>query len=54
MTLVMVDVLGKVVMTTALTASQQTIDISTLPQGIYFATITNKNGVSKTMKIVRK
>ncbi|MCW3085984.1 MAG: hypothetical protein JWP12_3350 [Bacteroidetes bacterium] len=50
----MVDVLGKTVLTTALISNQQTIDINALPQGIYFATITSKDGISKTMKIVRK
>ncbi|MCW3085983.1 MAG: hypothetical protein JWP12_3349 [Bacteroidetes bacterium] len=48
------DVVGKTVLKTVLNANQQTIDISSLPQGVYFATITGKEGISKTMKIVKK
>jgi hypothetical protein len=48
------DVLGKTVLAVQSTSNQQKIEMSSLPQGIYFATITSKEGVSKTMKIVRK
>lgn len=48
------DVLGKTVLATALNSNQQQLDISALPQGIYFATVTSKEGKSKTMKIVKK
>lgn len=53
-TVSIVDVVGKVVTKTNLTSATQSIDINTLPQGIYFATVSSKNGISKTMKIVRK
>jgi hypothetical protein len=48
------DVVGKSVLTAALNSNTQKIDISALPQGIYFATIISKDGKSKTMKIVKK
>jgi hypothetical protein len=48
------DVLGKTVMTRSLNSASQQIDISALPQGIYFATIISKEGKGKTMKIVKK
>lgn len=49
-----VDVLGKTVMTNSLMSGKQNLDINALPQGIYFATITSKDGVSKTTKVVKK
>jgi len=51
---IITDVLGKTVQTAALTSNTQKIDISALPQGIYFATVISKDGKSKTMKIVKK
>lgn len=50
----LVDVIGKTVLSASLTNNIQTLDINNLPQGIYFATITSKEGKSKTMKIVKK
>lgn len=48
------DVLGKTVQSAVLASGQQTIDISSLPQGIYFAAITGKEGRGKTVRIVKK
>jgi hypothetical protein len=48
------DVIGKTVLSVPCNSNQQKMDISNLPQGIYFATITSKNGKSQTMKIVKK
>jgi hypothetical protein len=48
------DVLGKTVLTNSMNSNMEQIDISSLPQGIYFATINSKEGKSKTMKIVKK
>jgi hypothetical protein len=52
--LLITDVLGKNVLSVNLDSSQQQIDISSLPQGIYFATISSKEGSGKTIKIVKK
>jgi hypothetical protein len=52
--LIIRDVLGKSVLTSSLNNNSQTVDISVLPQGIYFATINSKEGKSKTIKIVKK
>jgi len=41
-------------MTTSLNTQTQSVDISNLNRGIYFATITSKEGKSATIKIVRK
>ncbi|MEI6489213.1 MAG: nidogen-like domain-containing protein [Bacteroidota bacterium] len=48
------NVVGQMVMTSLLTSQEQTIDISKLTKGIYFATIVSKEGNSKTIKLVRK
>ncbi len=49
-----VNVMGQNVMTAQLTIQQQTIDISSLCKGIYFAVISSKEGKSSTIKIVRR
>jgi hypothetical protein len=51
---ILTDVLGKTVISNVLTSMNQTVDISRLPQGIYFATVISKEGKSKAMKIVKK
>ena len=48
------NLIGQCVITEQLTNNEQTIDISKLQNGIYFATITNKQGNSKTIKLSRK
>ena len=50
----LVNVMGEIVMNSPLNNQQQTIDISGLSKGIYFATITSKEGTSKTFKVIRK
>src|ERR1035437_8748556 len=52
--LILTDVLGNNVLKTRLNTQEQTVDISNLTKGIYFATITSSEGKSKTIKIVRK
>ena len=49
-----VNVIGQNVMTTQLNNQSQSVDITNLNKGIYFATIISKDGKSKTIKIVRK
>ena len=49
-----VNVIGQNVMSAQLNDHTQTIDITGLNKGIYFATITSKDGKSSTIKIVRK
>jgi type IX secretion system substrate protein/nidogen-like len=48
------NVIGQTVMSVKLNSQQQSVDINTLDKGVYFATITSKEGKSKTMKIVKK
>jgi hypothetical protein len=48
------DVLGKLVMSTTLSENSQTVDLSALPKGLYIATISDKEGCSKPVKIVKK
>ena len=48
------NILGQNVMNIQLNSQQQSIDITSLDKGIYFATITGKEGKSKTIKIVKK
>ncbi|MCX6295860.1 MAG: T9SS type A sorting domain-containing protein [Bacteroidetes bacterium] len=48
------NMLGQNVMTVQLTTQQQSVDISSLINGVYFATITSKEGKSKTIKIIKK
>jgi hypothetical protein len=50
----LVNVMGESVLTAPLSNQQQTVDISGLSKGIYFATVTCKEGKSKTFKLVRK
>ena len=49
-----VNVMGQNVLTTQLNNQQQTIGIASLDKGVYFATITCKEGKSRTIKIVKK
>lgn len=53
-TFALANVLGQHIMTFDLNSQQQSIDISSLEKGIYFATIASKEGKSKTIKIVKK
>ena len=53
-TLSIANVVGQNILHTQLSSQEQTIDISKLSKGIYFATIISKEGKSKTIKIVRK
>ncbi|MGZ4035398.1 MAG: nidogen-like domain-containing protein [Bacteroidia bacterium] len=48
------NVIGQNVMNSQLNNQQQSVDISGLKKGIYFATIISKEGKSATIKIVRK
>lgn len=48
------NVIGQSVINIQLTNQEQKIDISSLNKGIYFATITSKEGKSKTIKVVKK
>ena len=50
----LVNVIGETVSTIQLTNSEQGIDISDLPKGVYFATVTSKEGKSKSLKVVNK
>ena len=52
--LTITNLVGQSMMTSALTANEQSIDISRLSRGVYFATIVSKDGNSKTIKVVRK
>jgi hypothetical protein len=53
-TLTLVNVIGQTVMTSQLTANEQNIDMSSLAEGLYSATITTSDGKSKTIRIVKK
>ncbi len=48
------NVIGQSLLSTPLNSHEQTFDISMLSKGIYEATITNKKGKTKTIKIVRE
>ncbi len=48
------NILGQVVMNVQLNTQQQSIDISGLNKGIFFATISNKAGESEIIKFVKK
>ena len=52
--LTLTDILGKTVLTSTLNSSSQMIDISQVRAGVYFATVTGKDGISKKIKIVKK
>lgn len=52
--LLLTDLLGKKMISVTLNSGEQTIDISTLPTGVYFATITTLTGETKTLKLIRK
>lgn len=49
-----VDVLGKVVLKKELSARKSGIDISELPQGIYFVQVMNNQTTSHTIKLIKK
>ena len=51
--LTIVDVIGQRVKTMQLNNQEQTIDVSGFSKGVYFATITSKEGKTKTVKIIR-
>jgi len=48
------DVCGRVLMTGAVTANRQSMDISSLANGVYLLQVTNADGISKTEKIVKE
>lgn len=48
------NIVGQNVMNVLLTNEEQSIDISKLTKGVYFATIVSKEGNSKTIKVVKK
>ncbi len=50
----LVNVLGDTVAKVSLNNQEQGVDISHLPKGVYFATITSKEGTSKSFKVVHK
>jgi hypothetical protein len=50
--LTITDILGKEVMKVNLISQEQTINLSQLTNGIYFATISSTEGKSNTIKIV--
>ena len=52
--LTITNIVGQQIMTVQLNNKEQTIDISKLSPGIYFATLTNKEGQSKTIKVVKE
>jgi hypothetical protein len=52
--LTLVNVLGDTVSTVHLNNQTQGVDMSALPKGVYFATITSKEGKSKSFKVVHK
>lgn len=49
-----IDITGKNVLTTSLKNINQTIDVSHLNTGVYFATLTTDTGVKETIKIICK
>ena len=49
-----VDITGKNVLITSLKNTNQTIDVSHLNTGVYFATLTTDTGVKETIKIICK
>ncbi len=48
------NIVGQNVLNVLLTNQEQSIDISKLTKGVYFATIVSKEGNSKTIKVVKK
>lgn len=48
------NVLGEIVLQSAISSQQTTIDISTQPSGIYFLKITNQDGSSAVKKIIKE
>ncbi len=52
--LTIVNLMGENVITTGLNSQQQAIDVSSLAKGVYFSTVTSKEGKSKTFKVIRK
>ncbi len=52
--LTITDLIGQKVISEQVTNKEQTIDISKLSKGIYFATISNKEGKTKTIKVVKE
>jgi hypothetical protein len=52
--IIIADVLGKTVLADKLQSDIQSIDITNLPQGMYFATSIHNDGKSKTIKIIKK
>lgn len=52
--LTLINVLGDTVATVQLNNEVQGVDMSQLPKGVYFATITSKQGSSKSFKVVHK
>lgn len=53
-TLILTDILGNTIMNTSVNQQTQSVDINNFPKGIYFLTITSKEGKSKTIKVVHK
>lgn len=51
---IITDVLGNFILETPLNQQKQTIDISNLTKGIYFFTLNNNEGQSKTIKVVHQ
>jgi hypothetical protein len=49
-----VNIIGETVSTVQLNNQHQGVDISALPKGVYFATVSSKEGKSKSFKIVHK
>jgi hypothetical protein len=52
--LTITNLVGQTIQSTVLGAQQESVDISRLNAGVYFATVTGKEGVSKTIKIIKK
>lgn len=53
-TLTITDVLGNVVLTNNVTNANQSVDMSGFTKGVYFLNLTSKEGLSKTIKVVRQ
>lgn len=49
-----VNIIGETVATVQLNNQNQGVDISNLPKGVYFATVTSAEGKSKAFKVVHK